>query len=88
MVIPLPCRPDGGATEPPTVYVIRVAGRVDPMWVAESAGMRITAAPDGATTELVGRFVDQEALLGVLRALHRAGVSLLAITRRDPPPAP
>ena len=84
MAIPLPCRPAGGATEPPAVYVIRVAGRVDPMWVAGAPGLRLTASPDGATTELVGRFADQEALLGVLRALHRAGAPLLAVTRRDP----
>ena len=70
------------------VYVIRVVGPVDPAGVAELAGLRHTAAPDGATTELVGRFADQRALLGALRALHQAGVPLLAVTRRAPPAAP
>ena len=70
------------------MYVIRVAGRVDPAGVAELAGLRLTAAPADATTELVGRFADQGVLLGVLRALRRAGVPLLAVTRRGPPAAP
>ena len=65
------------------VYVIRVAGPVDPAPV----GLRSTAAPDGATTGLVGRFADQGALLEALRALHAAGVPLLAVTRAGPAPS-
>jgi hypothetical protein len=67
-------------------YVIRVAGPVDPTSAPALAGLRIAAAPDGTTTELVGRFADQGALLGVLRALHAAGVPLLAVARTGPAP--
>jgi hypothetical protein len=66
------------------VYVIRVVGPVDPAGADELAGLRCTAAPSGAATDLVGRFADQGALLGALRALHAAGVPLLAVTRVDP----
>ena len=68
----------------PTVYVIRVAGRVDPMGVAESAGLRGTrldhpAVGDAATTELHGELPDQAALLGVLTTLYDLRLPLLSV---------
>ena len=68
-----------------TVYVIRVAGRVDPTGVAELAGLRLAAAPDGATTELVGRFADQGALLGALAPRWADRLGGLRVARLDHP---
>jgi hypothetical protein len=70
------------------VYVVRVAGPVDAVGAAALAGLRITAAPDGATTELTGAF-DQAALLRLLRASTRpASPSSPSPARARPPPGP
>ena len=70
----------------PAGYVVRVAGPVDAAGAAALEGLRVMPAPDGATTELTGVFADQAALLRLLRALHAAGVALVALTREGPPP--
>ena len=85
---PSPSTPDAApevAWRTAAVYVIRVAGAVDPAVIAGFAGLRSSAAADGAVTELVGPFRDQGAPFGALRALHAAGAPLLGLARLGPP---
>ena len=81
--------PRGGRlTDRAAGYAVRVAGPVDAVEAGVLAGLRVTTTPDGATTELAGAFADQAALLRLLRALHAAGVPLVALAREEAPPGP
>ena len=60
------------------MYVIRVAGR------SPDVGRRVGrpadhGAPAGATTELVRRFADQAALIGVLTTLYDLGLPPVSV---------
>ena len=61
----------------PAIYVVRVAGQVDPSCADILAGMSIATDEDGTT--LSGRVADQAALLGVLNALGVLGHEVLSI---------
>jgi hypothetical protein len=66
----------------PSVYRIRVDGRLNPRWSARLGGMTITIreAPGQPTiTELTGSLPDQAALLGVLNQLYLHLVPLLSV---------
>jgi hypothetical protein len=64
----------------PSIYRIRVAGRLNPSWSERFQGLTISniEEKDGSiTSELFGELPDQAALLGVLQELYNYGVALL-----------
>ena len=66
--------------EPPTVYCLRIAGRLDPHWSVWFDGLELAYDTDGTTT-ITGPVADQAALHGLLRKIRDLGVPLLEITR-------
>jgi hypothetical protein len=66
--------------EPPTVYCLRIAGRLDPHWSVWFDGLELAYDTDGTTT-MTGPVADQAALHGLLRKIRDLGVPLLEITR-------
>jgi hypothetical protein len=67
----------------PSVYQIRVKGRLGPRWTGWFAGLTITPAGDGDTL-LTGPVVDQAALHGLLRKVRDLGLPLLSVMRLEP----
>ena len=67
----------------PSVYQIRVKGRLGPRWAGWFAGLTITPAGDGDTL-LTGPVVDQAALHGLLRKVRDLGLPLLSVMRLEP----
>ena len=63
----------------PTVYQLRLGGRLDPMWSDWFDGLAITWH-DGDTL-LTGQVVDQAALHGLIRRTRDLGLPLLSINR-------
>jgi len=67
-------------------YRISVEGRLGAEWSSRLQGMRLVSreAPGRPpVTELIGRLVDQAALMGVLEQLYNLGVPLLAVERLE-----
>jgi hypothetical protein len=62
----------------PTVYQIRITGRLDPSWAEWFEGLEITS--DGGETLLTGRAIDQAALHGLLRRVRDLGLPLVSVT--------
>ena len=72
-------------TEPLPVYVIQIAGQLDPAWAAWFNGLRITldeAQPP--VTTLSGPIVDQSHLRGILNKLWDLNLTLISINQVDP----
>ena len=71
----------------PARYRICTQGRFSPSWLDMLSGEWTIAAPPadrpGATT-LVGRVLDQAALMGVLEQLYNLGLPLLSIEHLTP----
>jgi hypothetical protein len=68
----------------PAIYRIRVRGTLDKQWSDYSRGMTIEHESDPhhhAVTILMGRLVDQSALVGVLISLHDMGCPILLVER-------
>ena len=64
--------------EPPTIYVIRVRGVLDPAWSAWFAGMRVDSdRPDESV--IVGAVADQAALHGLLAKVRDLGLPLISL---------
>jgi hypothetical protein len=76
----------GLVTRPPTGYVLRVGGHLDPHWSARLGGLTLTHADDGTTT-LTGAVADQAELHGILNRIRDLGVTLISVTPLDPTPA-
>jgi hypothetical protein len=62
--------------EPPTTYLIRVRGVLDPGWSAWFAGMEVRSDRPGETV-VVGPVVDQAALHGLLARIRDLGLPLI-----------
>jgi hypothetical protein len=78
---------DNGINEPindnqPTVYQIRIAGRLSQRWQARFDEMVISRGGNGDTL-LTGPVVDQAALHGLLRAVRDLGLSLISVNEID-----
>ncbi len=70
----------------PANYRIRVQNILDESCSDELGGMSITVSANGGrapVTTLVGRLVDQAALLGVLNALYDMRMPLLSVENLD-----
>ena len=65
--------------EPPTTYLIRVRGVLDPGWSAWFAGMEVRSDRPGETV-VVGPVVDQAALHGLLARIRDLGLPLISAT--------
>lgn len=77
-------KPDAQADpNPPTVYQIRVKGRLDRQWAAWFEALAITPAGNGETL-LTGPVVDQAALYGLLRKVRDLGLPLISVTQVEP----
>ncbi len=66
------------------IYRIRVQGILDKSWSVYCRGMTIEHESDGhqqAVTIMLGRLVDQSALVGVLNSLHDMGCPILSVDR-------
>jgi len=67
----------------PTIYEIRIEGRLDPAWGDWFAGLVVTPGENGETL-LAGPVADQAALHGLLRRVRDLGVPLISINRVEP----
>jgi hypothetical protein len=68
-------RQDGG----PTVYQIKIQGRLDESWTGWLNGMTITSGDD--ITTLTGAVADQSALRGILTRLWDLNLDLISVNR-------
>jgi hypothetical protein len=64
----------------PSVYEIRVEGRLSDHWVEWFEGLAIHADPNGETT-LSGPLPDQAALIGVLTKIQALNLHLISVKR-------
>jgi hypothetical protein len=63
----------------PTIYQIKMQGRLDESWSGWFNGMTVTS--DGDTTTLTGPVADQSALRGILTKLWDLNLALISVTR-------
>jgi hypothetical protein len=66
----------------PTIYCIRVQGRLDENWSDWLGGMAVTIGGDGdgpTITTLTGAVTDQAALHGLLNRIRDLGLPLLEV---------
>jgi hypothetical protein len=64
------------------MYEIKVQGRLDSTWADRVGGAEILVenSPEGApVTVLIGKFIDQAALAGVINLLFDLGFPLLSV---------
>jgi hypothetical protein len=66
-------------------YEITVRGKLDAQWADWLNGMTVKTESVDGTTILAGTVRDQAALRGILSYLWDLGLTLLAISRTDPP---
>ena len=67
----------------PTIYEIRIKGRLDERWADWFEGMVFTHECDGTTT-LTGPLPDQAALHGLLNGIRDLGLPLLSVRGISP----
>ena len=63
----------------PSVYQIKMQGKLDASWSGWFSGMAITL--DGSTTILTGAVADQPALRGILTKLWDLNLDLISVNR-------
>jgi len=63
----------------PTVYQIKMQGKLDESWSGWFSGMAITLGGD--TTTLTGAVADQSALRGILTKLWDLNLDLISVNR-------
>jgi hypothetical protein len=66
----------------PTVYEIRLEGRLDPRWSEWLDGMTITPLESGET-QLTGPVADQAALYGLLNCIRDLNLILISIEKKE-----
>ena len=67
-------------------YQIRIRGQLDPSWSEWLGGLEITSYTNGDTF-LTGNLVDQSALQAVIDKLFDLNLTLMSVSRDDPPTA-
>jgi hypothetical protein len=65
-------------SQPPAVYRLRVAGRLDQHWSAWFGGLTLTHEDDGSTS-LTGTVTDQAELHGLLAKVRDLGITLISV---------
>ncbi len=70
----------------PTVYQIRITGRLDSRWADWFEGLTITL--DGGDTLMTGPVVDQAALHGLLKRVRDLGMPLVSVSPVESGPRP
>lgn len=68
------------ASEPPTIYQIRIKGHLSQQWADWFEGLTITLEDNGDML-LTGLVVDQAALHGLLKKVRDLGMPLLSVMR-------
>ncbi len=74
----------GASVLQPSSYRIRIRGILDKQWSEYCRGMTIEHARDAhnyTVTILMGRLMDQSALVGILNSLHDMGCPILLVER-------
>ena len=66
----------------PTVYAIRIEGRLDPAWSEWLEGISIVPLPNGETL-LTGPVADQAALHGLLNRIRDMNLKLVGIEKKQ-----
>lgn len=69
--------------KPPSIYQIRLRGRLGSHWSEKFAGLAIEQLENGDTL-LTGPVVDQASLFGLLRTIRDLGLPLISVIRLDP----
>jgi hypothetical protein len=64
----------------PSIYRIKIKGRLDDQWTEWFEGLTITPAKDG-NTYLTGLVVDDAALHGLLKKVRDLGLPLISVNR-------
>jgi hypothetical protein len=72
----------GGSPGTTMLYDIRLAGHLDPRWVAWFDGLAVTAQADGSTV-IAGHIPDQAALHGILQRVRDLGLTLVSVTQPE-----
>ena len=67
----------------PTIYEIKIKGRLDDRWTEWFEGLAFTHESDGTTT-IYGPLTDQSALHGLLNRIRDLGLPLLSVQRVSP----
>jgi hypothetical protein len=75
---------DHGVAAPPSLYTIRIRGRLGP--TALSAFPTMMTELDSGETVLTGVFEDQSAMFGVLAQIEALGLELLELRQVRPSP--
>ncbi len=65
-------------------YEIRVKGHLDDVWLSSFGGLRLTRLESGETL-LSGGLPDQAALHGLLEHIRDLNLTLISVTRGNPP---
>ena len=67
----------------PTIYVIRLSGRLDARWASRFEPLTLRHDADG-TTVLCGPIADQAALHRMLQRVRDLGIPLLSVSQKEP----
>jgi hypothetical protein len=76
----------GASLIEPAIYRICIQGILDKQWSHYRGGMTIEHGGDPnhhAVTIMMGRLVDQSALIGLLNSLHDIGCPILSVERKE-----
>jgi hypothetical protein len=76
-------KPDRGQ---PSIYQIKIKGRLGSHWSDWFEGLTITPEEDGNTL-LTGAVIDDAALHGLLKRVRDLGMPLLSVNRVEPGPS-
>lgn len=64
----------------PTIYEIRVAGRLSPQWTSWFGDLTISVDDTGDTL-ITGPVIDQAALYGLLKKVRDLGLQLISVNQ-------
>ena len=73
---------EGSKQNRPTIYQVKIKGRLDESWAEWFEPMTVTHTEDGDTI-LTGRLADQAALQGVLIKLGNLNLELISVNQAD-----